>query len=451
MTKIPVASPTDAGAAKQTDDDPARPPTNYDRRRPAVDKPGGATVAPVGNRQGREKPMHDLRVGVIGAGGRGRLAQLAHRPGEGSRIVAGADTDDDTLAAFRDRLDPAPICCRDYRELLRRDDVDAVFVCTPDFLHEEHAVAALEAGKAVYLEKPLAITIDGCDRILETARRTGSRLFLGHNMRHFPVILKMKELIDAGTIGEVQAAWCRHFISYGGDAYFRDWHSEARNTTGLLLQKGAHDIDVMHWLAGGYTRRVVAMGKLSVYDRCQRRSPDVRGDSTFNTDHWPPLEQAGMSPVIDVEDHSMVLMQFDNGVQASYQQCHYTPDSVRNYTFIGTRGRIENLQDSGDATILVYTQRDGSRLGPDATYRIKPVSGSHGGADPAIVRRFIDFVQHGVAPNTSPVAAREAVATGVMATRSLREGNVPFDVPPLDPNTVCYFEHGQIHTQERPS
>ncbi len=62
----------------------------------------------------------------------------------------------------------------DYRVLLAREDIEAVFVCSPDFLHEEHAVAALEAGKDVYLEKPMAITIEGCDRILRARLREAS-------------------------------------------------------------------------------------------------------------------------------------------------------------------------------------------------------------------------------------------------------------------------------------
>lgn len=56
----------------------------------------------------------------------------------------------------------------------------------------------------------------------------------------------MKELIDAGAIGEVKTIWCRHFVGNGGDYYFKDWHAERKNTTSLLLQKGAHDIDVIH-------------------------------------------------------------------------------------------------------------------------------------------------------------------------------------------------------------
>jgi predicted dehydrogenase len=184
--------------------------------------------------------MRKLRIGVIGAWGRGELALSAHQPENGYEVVAGADINPASLANFERELGTTIWTTHDYRELLKRDEIDAVFVCVPDYLHEECAVAALEAGKAVYLEKPMAITIEGCDRILRTAMRTGSKLFVGHNMRHFPFVLKMKEIIDSGMIGEVQTVWCRHGVSYGGDAYFKDWHSEAKNTTGLLLQKGSH-------------------------------------------------------------------------------------------------------------------------------------------------------------------------------------------------------------------
>ena len=131
-------------------------------------------------------------------------------------------------------------------------------------------------------------------------------------MRHFAVVLKMKELIDAGAIGKVKAGWCRHFVSYGGDAYFKDWHADRRTATGLLLQKGAHDIDVLHWLCGGYTKRVSAMGALTLYDQISdRHDPSERGNAAFVADNWPPLSQKGLNPVLDVEDLSMVMMQLD--------------------------------------------------------------------------------------------------------------------------------------------
>lgn len=387
--------------------------------------------------------MEELRIGVIGVGGRGSLARHAEEVRPNVRLVAGADPDRDALDAFKTRHGDQVFLTDDYRQLLSRKDVHAVFVTSPDFCHEEQAVQALQAGKAVYLEKPIAITVEGADRILRTAYESGSKLYLGHNMRYFPAVLKMKEIIDSGAIGPVQAAWCRHFVGIGGDAYFKDWHSERRNSTGLLLQKGAHDIDVIHWLAGAYTSTVVAMGRLSVYDKAMRRTDKEGHRTRITSENWPPLAQTDYSPTIDVEDHNMVLMQLANGIQASYLQCHYTPDYWRNYTFIGTKGRIENFGDAGTCEIRVYTTRGGYMPVPDVVHNLKPVAGSHGGSDPAIVGSFIDFVRDGTVPNTSPVAARYAVATGVVATESLRSDNGRRDVPPLAPELADYFGRGQ--------
>lgn len=386
--------------------------------------------------------LESLHIGVIGIGGRGRLADLAHRPEEGSEIVAGADILAEERQQFVLRYGRNVSVSGDYRDLLARSDVDAVFVCSPDRLHEEHAVAALTAGKAVYLEKPIAITAEGADRILVTARETGTPLYVGHNMRHMPFVLKMRELIEAGAIGEVKAGWCRHFVGNGGDFYFKDWHSERRNTTGLLLQKGAHDIDVLHWLCGGYAQRVTAMGGLTVYgDVADRRAADERVSASPDFSHWPPSKQEKLSPVIDVEDLSMVLMQLDNGVFASYEQCHYTPDYWRNYTIIGTEGRLENSGDGSAGTVVrLWNRRTDFNAAGDLVYPAPATGGSHGGADPAIVSEFLDFVRRPGRTKTSPVAARYAVAAGVAATASLRSGGAPREVPPLSAELRRYFD-----------
>ncbi|MBQ9500531.1 MAG: Gfo/Idh/MocA family oxidoreductase [Lentisphaeria bacterium] len=386
--------------------------------------------------------METLKIGLIATGGRGRHCWSAHDPANGLEIVAGAEVNPEAQKAFKEEFPDAQVF-EDYRDLLKIREIGAVFISTPDYMHEEMAVAALEAGKAVYLEKPMAITIEGCDRILECAMRTGSKLFVGHNMRHFPVVLKMKEIIDAGMIGEVQVGWCRHFVGYGGDAYFRDWHSEQRYTTGLLLQKGAHDIDVMHWLMGSYTKSVVGMGMLSVYNRCGRRSPETPGVAKWDNNQYPPLTQTGFSPIIDVEDHNMVMMQLENGAQMTYMQCHYAPDAERNYTFIGTEGRVENIGDSGACQVHVWNRR-GPRETPDIIYKLKPVPGGHGGADDPITRNFLDFVRFGARTNTSPIAARQAVAVGVLGHKSMRNGCNREDIPALPKKLVEYFENNQV-------
>ncbi len=388
--------------------------------------------------------MKEVKLGVVGVGGRGIIGSFAHKPKDGVRVVAGADVNLEAFKKFKEQLGGDEIFeTDDYRKLLKMEEIDAVFITSPDFLHEEQGIAALEAGKAVYLEKPMAISIEGCDRLMETAYKTGSKLYLGHNMRHMPVIIKMKEIIDSGIIGKIQAVWCRHFIGYGGDAYFKDWHSEQKYCNGLLLQKGAHDIDVIHWLTNGYTKSVVGMGMLSIYDKCERRSADTRGDASWHDENWPPLSQKGISPIVDVEDHNMIMMQLENGIQANYMQCHYTPDSERNYTFIGTKGRIENIGNEDECEVHIWNQR-GPRKTPDIIHKLKPVAGSHGGADPSIVNSFVDFVRGEADAKISPVAARNSVAVGVMGHKSMRSGGNLQTIPSVPQHLIDYFENGQI-------
>ncbi len=388
-----------------------------------------------------------IRTGVIGADLSLR-AGMVFRHLDPSRAVIAAvcDRDPEMLRRFREARPGAEMCREfsDYRDLVRDPSLDAVFIMVRDQYHEEIALAALNAGKAVFLEKPMAITIEGCDRILETAYRTGSKLFVGHNMRYVASIRKMKEIVDSGVIGEVQCAWVRHFINYGS-CYFRHWCAERKNCTGLLLQKGAHDIDVIHWIAGAYSARVTAMGRLSVYNRTEGRlAPGEKPDRkiSFTRECWPPLALTGLSPRMDVEDHSMILMQLDNGVQASYEQCMYAPDSERNYTFIGTHGRVENIGDFGDCEIHVWTDR-GSRREPDVVYYLKGGAEDHGGSDGKLLNAFCDFVAEDVIPDVSPVAARYAVAAGVQGHFSMRNGSIPMEIPPLSDELIAYFARGQ--------
>src|SRR5699024_1849929 len=281
-----------------------------------------------------------------------------------------------------------------------------------DFAHASVALQTLEAGIPTFCEKPMAISVEDTDAMLALAKEKRARLYIGHNMRHMPVVRQMKEIVDSGRIGRVRAIWCRHFVGAGGDFYFKDWHAERAKSMSLLLQKGAQDIDVIHWLAGGYTRRVPGIGDLAVYgDITHRRDNSHRrkGD-WFDACSWPPTPQQELHPVLDVEDISMIQMRLANGVLASYQQCHFTPDYFRNYTVIGDAGRIENMGDGSGHQIHIWESRRSGPGRPDAVEVIARAEGGHGGADPSLIAELLDFVRHGGGTRRAAGAAREAAA-----------------------------------------
>ncbi len=396
--------------------------------------------------------MKKLRLGLIGTCCRGTLADYAHDPKNGVEIVAGADIYEEQRKSFVDRYKEKfnynVNVYADYREMIEKENLDGVFIITPDFLHEEMACYALEKKVAVYLEKPIAISLEGADRILRTAKDNKTRLMIGHNMRYMSFTNKMRDLIQSGIIGEVKAIWCRHFVSYGGDAYYRDWHADRANTGSLLLQKGAHDIDIIHWLAGSYSTKVNGLGALTTYGNVPRRPAGKERLDCLTVsgvwkkdEHYPVDVLKDFYPNVNNEDLNMINMQLANGIQASYLQCHFSPDSCRNYTVIGTKGRIENYGDyCKNVSIQLWDRRsDTFNLDGDVTYRIPDNSSQvHGGADPNIVKGFVEMLRGESVPASTPQAARYAVATGILGAESIRSGGMPFDIPALPEDLENY-------------
>lgn len=386
----------------------------------------------------------DLRVALIGVGARAAIGKWIATEGNRAELVAVADVRPAAAERARELFGDTVEFVADYRSLPHLN-IDAAIVTVPDDAHAEVAEFLLRAGIAVYLEKPLAISLPDADNILRAAYESGSKLYIGHNMRHMSVVRQLRDVVQSGAIGEVKAVWCRHFVGNGGDYYFKDWHAEREHVNTLLLQKGAHDIDVIHWLAGAYTERVTGMGDLAVYgDVTSRRDNTDRlmGD-WFSHDNWPPEEQTDLNPVIDVEDISMIQMRLTNGVLASYEQCHFTPDYWRNYTVIGTRGRVENFGDSAGGVIRVWNKRHDYQEQGDLEISIGGDEHGHGGADQLTMAEFLRFVREGGATETSPVAARQAVATGIKAAESLRDGSMPHLIDPLPEQLLRYFDNHQ--------
>jgi len=381
-----------------------------------------------------------LAVAVIGAGSRSQIALRVADALPGSRVVAAVDTAEYGRERARALFGNVAVYSS-LSALIEAGGIDAAIVTTPDATHVAVATELLQAGVAVYLEKPLAITVEGADAVLTTAAETGTPLYVGHNFRHSGVVRALRDVVGRGEIGEVKTIWCRHFVGNGGDFYFKDWHAERRNVNSLLLQKASHDIDVIHFLAGGYTRRVVGMGDLMVYGQVTDRGthPGETMEDWLSLDNWPPEAQTRLNPTIDVEDVSMMMMTLDNGVLASYQQCHFTPDYWRNYTVIGTEGRVENFGDTSAGVIRVWNRRHEWQSGGDREYPIEGVRSGHQDADLLTLTEFLRHVGSGEPTTLSPVAAREAVATGALATTSLRDGSRPYDVPTLPRHLVDYF------------
>jgi len=111
-----------------------------------------------------EKP---IRIGVIGVSNRGGyFVNAFHKEVEGASVVAGMDVRDEHLDRFREIVGPEALVTKDYHELINHPEVDAVVVASPDKFHEEQGLAVLKARKHLLLEKPMAITVEGCDRLL---------------------------------------------------------------------------------------------------------------------------------------------------------------------------------------------------------------------------------------------------------------------------------------------
>ncbi len=368
--------------------------------------------------------LKDIKLGVIGAGYRFPLALRAHRPDEAVYLSAVADPDHEALLKIKEDIPEAHIF-PDVDSMLKNADINTVMVMSPDWLHEEHVLACFAAGKHVFLEKPMALTIEGCDRIIKASEESKCLLYVGHNMRHMGFIKKMKELIESGIIGEVKAVWCRHFIGTGCDNYFMDWHADRRYSNSLLLHKGSHDLDIIHWLGGSSSAMVNAIGDLAVFNQVNPEPADERKVT------WPPLSLKGRNEVVDVEDISMMQMRLKNGVMACYQQCHFTPDNWRNYTIIGTKGRLENIGDRSEegAVIKVWKERCSFKGKGDLEFKIDPDNRS---GDELMLTEFIEFLRGESGSINSPLEARDCVATAIKATESLRQGGTPFDVPNLE-------------------
>jgi predicted dehydrogenase len=189
-----------------------------------------------------------VRFGLIGAGGIGQVRAMALKNLDGCELTAIADVDKERAKAVAPN--PRTLIFDDYQKLLADDEVDAVVVSTPPQFHEEIVIAALEAGKHVLCEKPLANTVEACRRMVETSRKTKRTLATGFNHRYFPAIQFVKQALHSGVIGELDHI--RAFAGHTGLSEFSaKWMYDKKVIGGgALMDNGIHIIDLTRYLLG---------------------------------------------------------------------------------------------------------------------------------------------------------------------------------------------------------
>lgn len=154
----------------------------------------------------------------------------------------------------------------DVADIAADPDIDLVSLCTPDYLHEEHALLLLNGGKNLILEKPVALTLDGARRISETARRLGRRVAVAYEFRMNPGATALKELIESGNLGDVKAVNLQHFRTPFRRDKWNRWIQEETKSGGLIVEETSHWFDLARFLTGREFASVYAVGTGGVHD-----------------------------------------------------------------------------------------------------------------------------------------------------------------------------------------
>jgi predicted dehydrogenase len=194
------------------------------------------------------------RVG-IGIIGTGAIGTWGHFPGyleipDRARVVALCDKNPSSTARILDKVDAKTYT--DYRELLKDPSVDAVDICLPHYLHGRVAVAALEAGKHVIVEKPFATTLADADAAVSAARKTGLKLMVAENMRFVKAYEVARQYLDRGAIGDI--CYARGYTGGSEVQHLMEpnnWYAKSSESGGgVMLDSGVHIFYLFRWLVG---------------------------------------------------------------------------------------------------------------------------------------------------------------------------------------------------------
>ena len=200
-----------------------------------------------------------VKIGLIGTGEIAQVHAEAHSRIEGTELSIAALIQPEAERRFSEQFDAT--LYPSLEGLLADETIDAVDICLPNDLHCEFALKAFEAGKHVFCEKPIALSLEEADAIIDAARRADRFLMIGHVLRFWPEYLKAKQAIDAGQVGESLAVSARRMVSLlAGTQGDRGWRHDPRRSGGAVLDMQVHDLDAFCWFFGDRPISVFSRG-----------------------------------------------------------------------------------------------------------------------------------------------------------------------------------------------
>ena len=294
--------------------------------------------------------MAKWRVGIIGNGGICKGAHLEEYLNDDRiEVVALCDIIEERAQFLKDNYFPDADVYTDYKELLKDESIDSVDICTPNYLHSIIAVAAFEAGKHVFCEKPDAVSVEEAVRMNEAAKKAGKTLMIMRNNRFVAPSQYAKKYIDAGKMGEIycgRCGWQRRRGIPGKGGWFT---TKEQSGGGPLIDLGVHLIDLSIWLMGNPT-------PVAVSGNTYCKFADNDSSDSVNSDFGDKMEDG----TFDVEDLAMGMIRFDNGavLQIEFSWASNIKSENR---FVELRGTKSGLEWRNGA-LEIFTEEDGQLL-----------------------------------------------------------------------------------------
>lgn len=291
--------------------------------------------------------MKKWRVGIIGIGGIFKGSHIwEYLEDERLEVVALCDIIEERATEIRDKHFPNAAVYTDFRELLKDETIDSVDICTPNYLHSIIAVAAFEAGKHVFCEKPDAVNVEEVLKMNRAAEKAGKTLMIMRNNRFSPASQYAKKYIESGAMGDIycgRCGWQRRRGIPGKGGWFT---TKAQSGGGPLIDLGVHMIDLAIWLMGS-PKPVTVTG--STY--CKFADSDT--SDSVNSDFGDKVSDG----TFDVEDLAMGTIRFDNGAQLQIE-FSWASNIKQENRFVELRGTKSGLT-WRDGDVEVFTEMHG--------------------------------------------------------------------------------------------